>query len=190
MARRLTTAKSTRPAEATKRGRGRPRETEPQGDGAGGAARRSNVPESVFLEHFRSFDRLTRQKDEAVATLRAHRKLMKEQGVDLRAFDRAYKAKTLDDDTRAAAYRNEDIYLKYLRVPTGTQFGFFQEEIPIDDGKAEDDGYFAGKEGKSSIENPHLMNSIPGQAWQREWLRAQTEIAQSLKQDEAPAATQ
>lgn len=148
----------------------------------------SNLTESTFHEHIKAIQKLTTEKDTANANLRNAWKLAEEAGIDREMAKFALKVKKKDDDLRKGQFKTLDSYLKWLRTPTGTQLGLYQEEAPLDEpaaiAKAEDDGAFAYHENKNLTANPHAINTPRGQAWQKGYLDAEAGVIHKM----APAS--
>ncbi len=140
----------------------------------------SNVsPELLFL-YIQKLTKATEVKDKAVADIRNLRKQAKGDGVDMKALDAAMTFYGMDDDKRFSYFRNLDAYMRYLRTPTGTQFGLFEAELPLPNDKAYADGKFAGQMGKSLSDNPHDMNTDAGQEWTRGYHDGQKSIIEKM----------
>lgn len=151
-----------------------------------------NVTEETFFEHVKALTLLTAEKDNANANLRNGWKLAEEAGIDREALKLALKVKKRDEDRIKATFRTLDRYLKWLRIPTGTQIGMFQEEAPLDDAasisKAEDEGRFAYHENKNLKDNPHAINTARGQAWHKGFLDAEAGVIKGMAPKDANGA--
>jgi hypothetical protein len=127
------------------------------------------IPEKAYFKLAREFDSATGAKDIKVGDLRTVRKQMKEQGVDLKAFDFVQRYLKGHTEAELAVFLNNCFtYAKYERVPLVSDLDLFEVEEPTDDTnqkQAFDRGMVAGKRGDSPETNPWTLDNPLGQRW-------------------------
>lgn len=134
---------------------------------------------------------LGRQKEieEELSALKAKKKKLRRQardeGIVLADMDAMLRLEALGDDAVEEHFRNQIQYARYMRLPVGTQLGFFDEEVPeakeTTPEKSKQDGRAAGLRGSDLSDNPHEMNTKAGQGWAEGWHDGQKELAEQLK---------
>ncbi len=129
------------------------------------------------------------------------RKQMRTEGVKLGVFDAMRKLVELDRTEQAEQLSHSRYYLEWLRSPLGHQItmefeatgdAFDDDEEGaaariIEDAKGA--GWRAGLAGKWEDDNPHEVNSEPGQAWLGEYRDGQKKNAKALGGDNADSGS-
>lgn len=162
---------SQKPDDAPKKKRGRPPKKVPETP--------SNTPENVFFYHFQKINAALAERDKINEQLKKLRAKAKSAGIDTDALSLAQKIAKQREDERFYGFRNLDQYLKYMQVPTGTQLGMFQEEMP-DQQDPREVGLLAGKMGDDRDSNPFSDGDPAWHQFDEGWLEGQKFIADSL----------
>ncbi|MGO4337820.1 GapR family DNA-binding domain-containing protein [Labrys sp. KB_33_2] len=158
----------------------------------------TNVPEPIFLGFVSKLQSLTSEKDSIVGKIRALKKSAKADGIDLKAAEKALKIAALMDEEARAEHNTTLAYMKFLRLPIGSQLSFLDGN---DDDISEmsekqrqtkwfDDGWACSARGGNRVDCPHDPTSDAGQAWQDGYQANQRHILEGIRHfDEKPEET-
>lgn len=153
------------------------------------------VSESTFFGHDREWDGLKSQMSGLAGKMRALRKRMKDDGIDIEDFvyQKKKRAKSVSDQT--ASYERQRLYGQYWKMPVAVaqaELGTVADETGLTDEqrqkKWQDDGYVVGISGKGMDQNPHDPNSVAGRFWIEGWREGQKKLGEGIKQKKADAA--
>ena len=162
----------------------------------------TNVPEPIFLGFVGKLKKLEAEKDSIVGKIRALKKQAKADGVDLKAADTALKIAALLDDEARSQHNTALAYMKFMRLPIGSQMSFLdgiEDDISEMSEKQRrskwfDDGWACSARGGDRIDCPHDPTGDAGQAWMDGYQENQVKILAGIQAlevgEETPAEPQ
>ena len=152
----------------------------------------------LYLRHAQELDKHTRGKDGYVSKMRGVRKEMKQDGVNLTAFNLVRKLATFDEEDRMALLEAARRYAGWegLTMPPAwragnneqPQGGMFEDEPSAEakkahrDNKIAMDAWNSRKAGGPRDNNPHnpVSSSEDHQIWDAAWRKADKEFGKSV----------
>lgn len=140
----------------------------------------------LLRSHVSGLQEADKKRQSANGAYREHRKKMKADGINLKAYDFAVKLMALDPAEGFQLINDTYFIMKSLNSPLGSQLNF--HEMTDNDQKSEAeraerwkaDGSNAFLSGKRETDCPHALNMPAGQAWITGFREAESE-ARSTK---------
>lgn len=157
------------------------------------------VPEDVFIRHAKIIGDLEHERQQVQQKLKKARKEARADNIKLMNFDAMRRVADLTRDDQAEHMAHNIAYLRYLRVPVGTQLSLALDPAGGPDetdaevaarvgADAEANGWRAGLAGAWEDDNPHEANSVAGQRWIKGYREAQKKAAAAMGEKKAAGA--
>jgi ribosome modulation factor len=154
-----------------------------------------NLRPDVFLEHYRKIRDMAREQRDLSMSIARAKKQAKTDGVDLDTLRLIERFAKLEDDQAESQLRKFFQYAVWLDMPIGSQKTLFETTYtPVPEEasqqqqlwQAQEDGYYAGLEGKARDANPYVAGSEPYSTYDRSWLSG----AQKRAKEQKPGVTE
>ncbi len=144
--------------------------------------------DATFFKHFRLVSEAKTQLEEMQGIYRSRLKAAKTDGIMQGELIGAMAARRKQPDEVVLRLKTRIRYLTLLEaIPRGTQLGMFSgpnvapaEAEAHSEWQAAEQGYTAGRTGKSTNDNPHKAGSAQHAAWGRGFLKGQESIANQM----------
>jgi hypothetical protein len=171
-----------------------------------------NDPEAIFKHHLaligpleKALDAATTARQSANGAYRAAIKAAKTSGIDTDDLLEFLRLRKKDPEEVTRRFKALNEMLLWGDVPVGTQLGIFEDGRSVathgEDRKAADgedaprkslseigaDAFDACKSGLPIGDNPYPTDTVEGQRWRNDWLRAEQEAVDKAREAGAPA---